>query len=216
MISSLLRDIESATLRNIKEREKEDAEAKVKDDPDEKSLSESVEKMELPAKLEDDSDHEDREKQEDPFEVVAPVVGEHHKPDERCLDAVVIFEHQIEEQSSGDDDEMHSPSPDGSEQKSGDGNFTPDDPPQDLPDLLDQAGSFPDSPEQQQPSSNQSPAPTHPPDVADLLDLDVARHTESTTTRETPDVMHQPEQHSEGQNSVDLLNEGTYNTLEPL
>lgn len=40
--------------------------------------------------------------QEDPFEVVAPVVSEHAKPDERSLDAVLEFEHSLEEEEGED------------------------------------------------------------------------------------------------------------------
>lgn len=109
VVSKLFTDIEQNTLRNIKE--KSLREQQRQDAPDEQEeLEESLEREQagmdtaLPEAVYQETEEEvdgagHRELQEDPFEVVAPVASEHAKPDEkeRSLDAVLEFEHSLEE-----------------------------------------------------------------------------------------------------------------------
>jgi protein phosphatase 1 regulatory subunit 37 len=219
MIMDLLRDIEASTLRNIQEKEKEDASVKLKGgDEVEAPLSESgeMEKVELPSTLDVSEEQEEREEQVDPFEAVAPVVGDGSKVDERRLDAVVIFEHQIEEHSSSPDDESNRTSPPMDVQEPSDNVLG--DTPQDLPDLLDQANSRVTSCEDKdkeadldQHSPDDLPLrSTHAPDVTDQLTLDVASHTGSVSTTDTPDVTSHLDQQSGRADTVDLLSEGVH------
>ena len=115
VVAKLFADIEQNTLRNITEKsQREQQRQEAPDEQEEVEESLEGEQAGMDTALPDAVYKEDEEAdgvggaalQEDPFEVVAPVTSEHAKPDEkeRSLDAVLEFEHSLEEnQMEGDE-----------------------------------------------------------------------------------------------------------------
>ena len=112
-MAKLFADIEQNTLRNIQERslreqQRHDAPEEQEDEEDTEEDPAGLETPTFPGTVyqgegEDVDGLGGKTLQEDPFEVVAPVASEHAKPDERSLDAVLEFEHSLEEkQMEGD------------------------------------------------------------------------------------------------------------------
>lgn len=105
-MAKLFADIEQNTLRNIQERslreQCHDASEEQEDREDPEGDPAGLETPTFPSTVyqgegEDVDGLGGKTLQEDPFEVVAPVASEHAKPDERRLDAVLEFEHSLEE-----------------------------------------------------------------------------------------------------------------------
>lgn len=106
-MAKLFADIEQNTLRNIQERslreqQRHDAPEEQEDKEDPEGDPAGLETPTFPGTVyqgegEDVDGLGGKTLQEDPFEVVAPVTSEHAKPDERSLDAVLEFEHSLEE-----------------------------------------------------------------------------------------------------------------------
>ena len=104
VVAKLFADIEGNTLRNIKERSlREQQRHETLEEEEEENSEREQAGLDTPPTFpstvyqgEEDVDGS-KVLQEDPFEVVAPVASEHGKPDERSLDAVLEFEHSLEE-----------------------------------------------------------------------------------------------------------------------